>query len=56
MIGLPTVGPLLFTALSNQDQQVAGAIIMMMAGLTVIGTLVSDLALAVLDPRIRLTE
>ena len=56
VIGLPTVGPLLFTALSNQDQQVAGAIIMMMAGLTVIGTLISDLALAVLDPRIRLTE
>ena len=56
VIGLPTIGPLLFTALSQQDQQVAGAIIMMMAGLTVIGTLISDLALAVLDPRIRLTE
>ena len=55
VLGLPTIGPLLFSALSNQDQQVAGAIIMLLAGLTVIGTLISDLALALLDPRIRLT-
>ncbi len=56
VLGLPTIGPLLFNGLLNQDQQVAGAIIMLLAGLTVIGTLISDLALALLDPRIRLTD
>ena len=56
VLGLPTIGPLLFQALSTQDQEVAGAIIMLMATLTVIGTLISDLALALLDPRIRLTR
>ena len=56
VLGLPTIGPLLFAGLINQDMQVSGAIIMLMAGLTVIGTLISDLALAVLDPRIRLTD
>ena len=56
VLGLPTIGPLLFSGLINQDMQVSGAIIMLMAGLTVIGTLISDLALAVLDPRIRLTD
>jgi peptide/nickel transport system permease protein len=37
----------------NQDMQVAGAIIMILATLTVIGTLISDILLAMLDPRIR---
>ncbi len=54
VLGLPTIGPLLFEGLINQDQQIAGAIIMLLATLTVIGTLISDLALAALDPRIRL--
>ena len=54
VLGLPTIGPLLFEGLINQDQQIAGAIIMLLATLTVIGTLISDLALALLDPRIRL--
>ena len=40
----------------NQDTQVAGAIVMMLSTLTVIGTLISDLLLAVLDPRIRVAE
>ena len=56
VLGLPTIGPLLFAGLLNQDMRVAGAIIMLLAGLTVIGTLISDLALALLDPRIRLTD
>ena len=56
VLGLPTIGPLLFAGLLNQDMRVAGAIIMLLAGLTVIGTLISDLALALLDPRIRLAD
>jgi peptide/nickel transport system permease protein len=42
--------------LRNQDMQLAGGILMLLATLTVIGTLISDLLLAVLDPRIRITE
>lgn len=54
VLGLPTIGPLLYEGLMNQDQQIAGAIIMLLSTLTVIGTLISDLALSLLDPRIRL--
>ena len=53
VLGLPTVGPLLFAALMNQDMHLAGSMIMIMAILTVIGTLISDLLLLWLDPRIR---
>ena len=56
VIGLPTIGPLMLEGLRNQDMQLAGGILMLMATLTVIGTLISDLLLAVLDPRIRITE
>jgi peptide/nickel transport system permease protein len=56
VLGLPTMGPLYFEGLVNQDMQVAGAVIMLLSTLTVIGTLISDLALAVLDPRIRLLQ
>jgi len=55
VISLPTTGPMLLTALQSQDMYLAGSFLMFVAGLTVLGTLVSDLALAVLDPRIRLT-
>ena len=51
---LPTVGPLLLEALLNQDMFLAGTIVLMLGMLTVIGTLVSDLLLAWVDPRIRL--
>ena len=53
VLGIPTIGPLLLEGLLNQDMEVAGAIVMLLATLTVIGTLISDLALAWLDPRIR---
>ncbi|MFW6058538.1 MAG: ABC transporter permease [Phycisphaeraceae bacterium] len=53
VLGLPTVGPLLLQALMNQDMYLAGSIIMLMAVLTVLGTLLSDLLLLWLDPRIR---
>ena len=53
VLSLPTVGPILLAALKSQDQFLAGFILMFVALLTVIGMLVSDLLLALLDPRIR---
>lgn len=55
VLNLPTTGPLLLSALQSQDMYLAGSFVLWLALLTVIGTLVSDLALAVLDPRIRLS-
>jgi peptide/nickel transport system permease protein len=54
VLNLPTVGPILLGALQSQDQYLAGFILLFVAVLTLIGMLVSDLLLAVLDPRIRL--
>ncbi|HEX2554117.1 MAG TPA: ABC transporter permease [Microvirga sp.] len=54
VLSLPTVGPILLSALKSQDQFLAGFILMFVALLTVIGMLVSDLLLAWLDPRIRM--
>ena len=54
VMSLPTVGPLLLKSLLAQDMFLAGSIILMIGVLTVIGTFISDLALAVIDPRIRL--
>jgi peptide/nickel transport system permease protein len=54
VLSLPTVGPILLSALKSQDQFLAGFILMFVAMLTVIGMLISDLMLAWLDPRIRL--
>lgn len=56
VLGLPTSGPLLLTALLQQDMYLAGAFILMMSSLTVLGTLASDVLLAWLDPRIRYDE
>lgn len=53
VLSLPTVGPLLLRALLSQDMYMAGAIILMISLLTIIGTLLSDILLAWLDPRIR---
>jgi len=54
VLNLPTVGPVLLSALQSQDQFLAGFILLFVAVLTLIGMLISDLLLAVLDPRIRL--
>ncbi len=54
VMSLPTVGPTLLGALQSQDMYLAGSVLMVLALLTVIGMLLSDLALAALDPRIRL--
>ncbi|QPC87921.1 ABC transporter permease subunit [Mesorhizobium sp. NBSH29] len=54
VLSLETTGPMLIKALQSQDMYLAGSFLMFLAFLTVIGVLVSDLALAALDPRIRL--
>jgi len=54
VLSLPTTGPMLLDALRSQDMYLAGSFLMFLALLTVIGVFLSDLALAVLDPRIRL--
>ncbi len=53
VLSLPTTGPLLLRALMSQDMYLAGSFIMILSTLTVIGTLVSDILLALIDPRIR---
>jgi len=54
VLSLPTTGPMLIGALQSQDMYLAGSFLMFLAALTVVGMLLSDLALAWLDPRIRL--
>mgnify|MGYP000977368188 CR=1 FL=1 len=53
VLNLPTTGPLLLGALRTQDMYLAGSFLMLLTILTVIGTLISDLLLALVDPRIR---
>ncbi len=55
VLSLPTTGPILIAALQSQDMYLAGTFLMFLSTLTVVGVLISDLALAALDPRIRLT-
>jgi peptide/nickel transport system permease protein len=54
VLGLPTVGPLLLTALVAQDMFLAGTIVLMLGVLTVFGTFVSDLVLMWVEPRMRM--
>src|SRR5919205_256277 len=54
VLNLPTTGPMLLEALRSQDMYLAGSFLMFLAFLTVVGVFISDLALAALDPRIRL--
>jgi peptide/nickel transport system permease protein len=53
VLGLPTIAPLLLKALQSQDMYLAAGILMILSVLTVVGTLVSDVLLAAVDPRIR---
>jgi peptide/nickel transport system permease protein len=53
VLSLPTTGPMLLGALKTQDVNLAATFLLFVATLTVIGMLISDLALAALDPRIR---
>jgi peptide/nickel transport system permease protein len=54
VLSLPTAGPLLLQSLMSQDMYLAGAFILLICALTVLGSLVSDILLALVDPRIRL--
>jgi len=56
VLGLPTVGPLLLRALISQDMFLAGTIVLLLGVMTVIGTLISDILLVWIDPRIRLED
>ncbi|MBM3534940.1 MAG: ABC transporter permease [Alphaproteobacteria bacterium] len=54
VMNLPNIGPLLLRALVNQDMYLAGSILLIYCMLTIVGTLLSDILLAWLDPRIRM--
>jgi peptide/nickel transport system permease protein len=54
VMNLPNIGPLLLRALINQDMYLAGGILLIYSFLTIVGTLLSDILLALIDPRIRM--
>lgn len=54
VMNLPTTGPMLIEALKSQDMYLAGSFLMFLSLLTIVGVFISDIALALLDPRIRL--
>lgn len=56
VLNLPTVGPVLFTALQFQDMFLAASLLFLLNALTLIGTLISDILLTASDPRIRFTK
>lgn len=53
VLSLPTAGPLMLQALLSQDMYLAGAFVLLLSSLTVIGMLISDILLVLLDPRVR---
>lgn len=55
VLSLQTTGPMMLRALTSQDMYLAGSFLLLLSSLTVIGTLISDILLAWVDPRIRLT-
>jgi peptide/nickel transport system permease protein len=54
VLNLPTAAPLLLQSLLAQDMYLAGAFVLLICALTLVGALISDLLLALVDPRIRL--
>lgn len=54
VLGLPLIGPVLYRALISQDMFLAGTIVLLLGVLTVIGTLISDVLLILVDPRVRM--
>jgi peptide/nickel transport system permease protein len=54
VLNLPIAGPILLQSLLSQDMYLAGAFLVLLCCLTVIGTLISDVLLALIDPRVRL--
>lgn len=55
VLNLPTVGPMLLEALKSQDMFLASGIVLIISGLTIIGIIISDIVLALIDPRIRMS-
>lgn len=53
VLNLPTVGPVLLEAIQSQDMYLAGGMVMILSALTIVGTLLSDILLVIVDPRIR---
>ena len=56
VLSLPTIGPLLLNALLGQDMYLACSIVMLVSALGLIGTLLSDILLVMVDPRIKFEE
>lgn len=56
VLSLPTVGPILLISLQSQDMYLAGAIVLLLGVMTVIGTFLSDMVLLLIDPRIRMED
>jgi peptide/nickel transport system permease protein len=54
VLSLPTIGPVLLTAIQDEDIYLAGFLVLAIGTLTVVGTLVSDILLALVDPRIKI--
>ena len=54
ILNLPTIGPILLESIERQDTYAGGFLILLLGILTVIGILVSDIMLAIVDPRIRM--
>ncbi|HRW10053.1 MAG TPA: ABC transporter permease [Caldilineaceae bacterium] len=54
VLSLPTTGPIQIRSLMSQDMYLAGSLFLLLSSLTILGTLISDILLAVVDPRIRL--
>ena len=55
VLDIPTIGSLLYSSLLSQDMYLSGACIMILAFMTILGTFISDVLLALVDPRIRYT-
>jgi peptide/nickel transport system permease protein len=53
VLSLPTVGPLLLQSLQQQDMYLAGSLLMVLGALAMLGILISDILLVIIDPRIR---
>lgn len=53
VLNLPTTGAVMYKALLNQDMYVAGSFVLLLSSLTIFGTLISDILLGIVDPRIR---
>jgi len=55
-MNLQNIGPLLLRSLTNQDMYLAGSILLIYCALAIVGTLISDILLAWVDPRIRMEK